>query len=56
MKTIEKSLTVLLPDVIFKLLMKFENSMISALVGAPQNGPGDKFFIPGIFEVLRTSQ
>ena len=56
MKTIEKSLTVLLPDVIFKLLMKFENSMISAWVGAAQNGPGDKFFIPGIFEVLRTSQ
>ena len=56
MKTIEKSLTVLLLDVIFKLLMKFGNSMISAWVEAPQNGPGDKYFYTRNIQSFEKSQ
>ena len=46
-KRIEKPHIVLLPDLWFlSCNKKFQNSMISAWVRAPQNWPGDKFFKP----------
>ena len=44
-KIIEKPHIILLPDLWFlSCNKKFQNSMIFAWVGAPQNWPGDKFF------------